>query len=75
MVKRPEDFEYSGHRAYLGLDRSGLVDTEPVLRHFGASKKRAIEVYTRFVEASLARRVKTIIIEPRKAECWEATSS
>jgi len=54
MVKRPEDFEYSGHRAYLGLDRMGLVDTEPVLRHFGATKKRAVEVYTRFVESSLA---------------------
>src|SRR6266576_1141057 len=41
MLKRPEDFEYSGHRAYLGLDKTGLVDTEPVLRHFGATKKRA----------------------------------
>ena len=56
MVKRPEDFEYSGHRAFLGLDRSALVDTEPVLRHFGATKKRAVEVYTRFVEASLGEK-------------------
>jgi hypothetical protein len=56
MVKRPEDFEYSGHRAYLGLDRSGLVDTQPVLRHFGAIKKGAVEVYTRFVEASLGEK-------------------
>jgi putative transposase len=56
MVKRPEDFEYSGHRAYPGLDKTGLVDTEPVLRHFGATKKRAVEVYIRFVEASLSER-------------------
>ncbi len=56
MVKRPEHFEYSGHRAYLGLDRTGLVDTEPVLRHFGATKKRAVEAYTRFVDSSLAER-------------------
>jgi REP-associated tyrosine transposase len=56
IVKRPEDFEYSGHRAYLGLDNTGLVDTEPVLRHFGATKKRAVEVYARFVEASLGER-------------------
>ena len=56
LVKRPEDFEYSGHRAYLGLDKTGLVDTEPVLRHFGATKKRAVEVYIRFVEASLSER-------------------
>jgi len=40
----PEDYEYSGYRAYLGVDRAGLVDTEAVLRHFGAKKKRAVEV-------------------------------
>ncbi len=56
MTKRPEDFEYSSHRAYLGLDRTGLVDTEPVLRHFGATKKRAIETYTKFVEANLGQK-------------------
>ena len=55
-MARPEDFEYSGHRAYLGLDRSGLVDTEPVLRHFGANKKRAVEVYTQFVNAALSQK-------------------
>ena len=54
IVKRPEDYEYCGHRAYLGLDKTGLVDTEPVLRHFGASRKRAVETYIRFVESSLA---------------------
>ncbi|MFY9556860.1 MAG: hypothetical protein WAV47_19275 [Blastocatellia bacterium] len=54
MVTRPEKYEYCGHRAYIGLDKSGLVDTEPVLHHFGATKKRAVEVYTRFVEASLS---------------------
>ena len=27
-----------------------------MLRHFGATKKRAIEVYTRFVEASLGEK-------------------
>ena len=56
MVKRPEKYEYSGHRAYIGLDKSRLVDAEPVLRHLGATKKRAVEVFTRFVDASLAER-------------------
>ena len=55
MVARPEDYEYSGHRAYLGLDTSGLVDAEPVLRHFGANKRKAVEVYTRFVNAALGQ--------------------
>jgi REP element-mobilizing transposase RayT len=53
MVKRPEDFSYSGHRAYLGLDKSGLVDTGPVLRHFGATGKRAVQVYQQFVDAGI----------------------
>ena len=55
MVKRPEDYEYSGHRAYLGSDKSGLVDVEPVLRHFGGTKRRAVEVYTRFVESEIGQ--------------------
>jgi putative transposase len=53
IVLRPEEYEYSGHRAYIGIDTSGLVDAEPVLRHFGANKKRAMEVYTQFVNAAL----------------------
>src|SRR5574342_604301 len=32
IAARPDQFKYSGHRAYLGVDRTGLVDTEPVLR-------------------------------------------
>jgi len=56
IVKRPEDYEYSGHRAYLGLDKTGLVDAEAVLRHFGANKKLAVETYIRFVEARLAEK-------------------
>ncbi len=54
MVKHPEDYQYSGHRAYLGLERTGLVDAEPVLRHFGGSRKRAVETYIQFLESSLA---------------------
>jgi putative transposase len=56
MVARAEDFPYSGHRAYLGLDKTRLVDAEPVLRHFGANKKRAVEVYAEFVNAALGEK-------------------
>jgi REP element-mobilizing transposase RayT len=49
LVAEPEDYRYSGHRSYLGLDRSGLVDVDPVLRHFGARKKQARERYMAFV--------------------------
>jgi putative transposase len=53
MVRRAQDFAYSSHRAYLGLDQSRLVDVEPVLRHFGASKKVAVERFQLFVRAGM----------------------
>jgi hypothetical protein len=56
MVGRAEEFEYSGHRAYLGLVRSGMVDIEPVLRHFGGNKRRAVEVYGQFVNAAVGEK-------------------
>lgn len=55
MVRRPQDFHYSSHRAYLGLDEPGLVDVEPVLRHFGATKKLARERFGLFVRAGMKR--------------------
>jgi putative transposase len=53
MVDKVERYDYSGHRAYLGLEPAGLVDVDPVLRHFGARKKSAREAYSRFVEAGM----------------------
>src|SRR5438094_8775641 len=38
MVGRPEEYQYSGHRAYLGLEPATIVDVDPVLRHFGVKK-------------------------------------
>jgi REP-associated tyrosine transposase len=65
MVRRPEDYEYSGHRAYIGRDSSRLVDTEAVLRHFGGTKARAVEVYRRFVDAGMG--------EPSQVEYYRAS--
>jgi hypothetical protein len=53
MVRGPQDFAHSSHRAYLGLDEARLVDVEPVLRHFGASKKLARERFQSFVRAGM----------------------
>ena len=65
MVKRPEDYEHSGHRAHIGRDTSGLVDTEPVLRHFGGTNARAVETYQRFVATGIG--------EPSQAEYYRAS--
>ena len=53
MVPKPQDFPYSSHRAYVGLDEDWLVDVEPVLRHFGARKKLARERFELFVRAGI----------------------
>ncbi len=53
MVPRAEGFLYSSHRAYVGLDDGDLVDTELVLRHFGATKRLARERFERFVRAGM----------------------
>ena len=53
IVNQPEDYEYSSHRAYLGMEPAGIVDVDPVLRHFGASKEVARERYRKFVAAGI----------------------
>src|SRR5436190_21837417 len=34
MVRMPEEYKYSGHRAYLGLEPPGVQNVDPVLRRF-----------------------------------------
>jgi putative transposase len=53
MVNQPEDYEYSSHRAYLGMEAAGMVDVDPVLRHFGAKKDFARDRYRQFVGAGI----------------------
>ncbi len=56
IVSNPAAFRYSSHRAYLGMDENALLDTEPVLRHFGATKKVARERFRLFVCAGIQLR-------------------
>jgi REP element-mobilizing transposase RayT len=53
MVSKPEDYEYSSHRSYLGLKATEIVDVDPVLRHFGARKEIARKEFQRFVMAGM----------------------
>lgn len=51
MVELAEDYPYSSQRAYLGLEPPGIVDVDPVLRHFGPKKEIARERFREFVAA------------------------
>jgi REP-associated tyrosine transposase len=53
IVRKPEMFIYSSHRAYIGLSEERLVDTEPVLRHFGGTKTVARNRFETFVHAGM----------------------
>ena len=53
IVRQPANYRYSSHRSYLGKETGGLVDVDPVLRHFGAQKKVARERYREFVRAGM----------------------
>jgi len=53
IVRKPEEFQYSSHRVYLGMEAEGLVDAEPVLRYFGATKKLARERFRLFVRGGM----------------------
>jgi putative transposase len=49
IVTDPAKYRWSSHRAYLGLDKSNLVDTELVLSKFSKSRAQAIKLYRDFV--------------------------
>jgi len=53
MVAKPEAYEYSGHRAYLGLAPALIMNVDPVLRHFGVSKNQSRQRYRQFVSAGM----------------------
>ena len=53
MVSLAEDYPYSSHRAYLGLEPAGPVDVDSVLRHFGSTKAKAREHYAGFMTAGI----------------------
>lgn len=49
MVPLPEEYPYSSHRAYIGLEPAGIVDVDPVLRHFGNKRETAIKHFLGFM--------------------------
>ena len=51
MVRKAERYQWSSQRAYLGIEKSELVDVDPVLRLFGARKQKAREHFAEFVAA------------------------
>jgi REP element-mobilizing transposase RayT len=51
VVRKAERYRWSSQRAYLDIERSELVDVDPVLRLFGARRQKARENFAEFVAA------------------------
>jgi len=51
MVRKAEAYPNSSQRAYLGMEPAVMVDVDPVLRLFGASKNRARADFAKYVAA------------------------
>jgi putative transposase len=49
MVRRPEEYRWSSHRAYLGLVSDGIVDTGLVLGMFSKGLKRGRRLYLEYM--------------------------
>jgi hypothetical protein len=50
MVAKAVDYPFSSHRAYLGIDPAGPLDSDSVLRHFGVRKAIARKHFAAFVD-------------------------
>jgi putative transposase len=55
LVEDPAYFPWSSHRAYLGLERSEIVDVAFALRQFSKNRSEAVRAYTDSVQEYLNR--------------------
>jgi REP element-mobilizing transposase RayT len=54
LVRRPEDYEWSSYRAYVGLaDRPAWLDISATLSRFGPTRAGQVSRYEAFVRSSL----------------------
>ncbi len=53
MVELPEQYAYSSHREYLGIDKRTIVDVDPVLRRFGPKPALARRRFAAHVAAGM----------------------
>jgi len=54
LIKTPEEYEWSSHRAYIKAVGKSIVDEEQVLRMFSEDKGRARRLYQAYVSDGIA---------------------
>jgi len=53
IVKRPEDYKWSGHNSYLGIDSVAWVERDYVLKMYSEDRDTAVKRYIDFVYAGI----------------------
>ncbi len=53
IVKRPEDYKWSGHNTYLGTDPVTWIESDYVLKRYSEDRETAVKRYNEFVYAEI----------------------
>ena len=59
IVKLPEDYFWSSHKTYLGLDKIGWIAEEWVLRKFHHEKQPARLLYKEFIQRGISEKARS----------------
>lgn len=53
IVKRPEDYKWSGHNTYLGTDPVAWIESDYVLKKYSEDRETAVKRYNEYVYAEI----------------------
>jgi putative transposase len=59
LVKRPEQYKWSSHNAYLYGGKESFIETEFVLSLFSSQKKQAIKRYKSFIHDAMEKKIES----------------
>ena len=54
LVQDPLEYRWTSYPSYLGMEKKGIVDVEPILAQFSIEKGKAADAYEKFVMEHIA---------------------
>jgi len=54
IVKKPSDYEWSGHNNYMNRSKDAIIDEDDVLKYFSQDKAKARKLYEEFVRGGVS---------------------
>jgi putative transposase len=61
LVRKPEDYFWSGHRTLLGFDSFKWLDADYILSAFGSNRLLAIETYMDYIHLGIEKKVDKLL--------------